>query len=297
MAEELDIYGDYDFGLGDDLEEIVHDVPVKKRSRPEEEEELMDEKTTKSLKINEDQKQGYQKIQTTLQAYQSHKQQQQQQHHHQQQHHQQQQLQHQIPTSLTQLRGISNQPTSSIYLGELHWYTTDKDVQEPLKKANLIEHLKEMTFFEYKMNGKSKGIVFLEFDNEEYASHAKDVFEKTEFDHKRVYALYTTSPNPFKHLPKESSNKSTRNIVNNTPPMPRLGNTTMNFPFNPSMPYFAAPPVPPNIRMYNEMMMRGNMRNNNNNNNNRGRNGPSYNQQSTGNSMYLNPAFFEQQQQ
>lgn len=30
---------------GDDLEEIVHDVPVKKRSRPEEEEEeLMDEK-------------------------------------------------------------------------------------------------------------------------------------------------------------------------------------------------------------------------------------------------------------
>ncbi|CEG77260.1 Putative 60S ribosomal protein L27 [Rhizopus microsporus] len=98
----------------------------------------------------------------------------------------------------------------------------------------------------------------------------------------------------------ESSNKSTRNIVNNTPPMPRLGNTTMNFPFNPSMPYFAAPPVPPNIRMYNEMMMRGNMRNNNNNNNNnnnRGRNGPSYNQQSTGNSMYLNPAFFEQQQQ
>jgi hypothetical protein len=82
--------------------------------------------------------------------------------------------------------------------------------------------------------------------------------------------------------------------------MPRLGNTTMNFPFNPNMPYFAAPPVPPNIRMYNEMMMRGNMRNNsnnNNNNNNRGRNGPSYNQQSTGNSMYLNPAFFEQQQQ
>ncbi|KAG1296703.1 hypothetical protein G6F61_003147 [Rhizopus arrhizus] len=258
MAEEdVDIYGDYDFSLGDDLGEIVHDVPMKKRSRSE---EPVDEKQTKSLKSNEDPIEASQKIQTTTQAYQSHKQQQQQQqnYHH---HHQQQQ----IPTSLTQLRGISNQPTNSIYLGEFHWYTTDKDVQEPLRKTNLIEHLKEMSFFEYKMNGKSKGIVFLEFSNEEYATYAKELFEKIEFDHKRVYALFTTAPNPFKHLPKESSSKPTRNIINNTANIPRLGNTPMNFAFNPSMPYFPTPPVPPNIRMYNEMMMRGGMRSNSNN--------------------------------
>ncbi|EIE77730.1 hypothetical protein RO3G_02434 [Rhizopus delemar RA 99-880] len=163
--EEVDIYGDYEFGLGDDLEEIVHDVPAKKRSRSDTE-EASDEKHVKSLRLNEDQNKASQKIQTTTQAYQNNRQ-------------QQQQQQQQIPTSLTQLRGISNQPTSSIYLGELHWYTTDKDIKSLLEKANLIDHLKELTFFEYKMNGKSKGIVFLEFDNEEYASHAKDIFERT----------------------------------------------------------------------------------------------------------------------
>ncbi|KAG1225917.1 hypothetical protein G6F35_003163 [Rhizopus arrhizus] len=248
--EEVDIYGDYEFGLGDDLEEIVHDVPAKKRSRSDTE-ETSDEKHVKSLRLNEDQNKASQKIQTTTQAYQNNRQQQ-----------QQQQQQQQIPTSLTQLRGISNQPTSSIYLGELHW---------------------------------SKGIVFLEFDNEEYASHAKDIFERTEFDNKRVYALFTTSSNPFRHLPKESNNKSTRNIVNNTANIPRMGNTTMNFAFNPSMPYFPTPAMPPNIRMYNEMMMRGNMRNNGRGG---GRNGTSFNnpQAGTGNSMYINPAFFEQQQ-
>ncbi|KAG0763674.1 hypothetical protein G6F57_006212 [Rhizopus arrhizus] len=280
--EEVDIYGDYEFGLGDDLEEIVHDVPAKKRSRSDTE-ETSDEKHVKSLRLNEDQNKASQKIQTTTQAYQNNRQQ------------QQQQQQQQIPTSLTQLRGISNQPTSSIYLGELHWYTTDKDIKSLLEKANLIDHLKELTFFEYKMNGKSKGIVFLEFDNEEYASHAKDIFERTEFDNKRVYALFTTSSNPFRHLPKESNNKSTRNIVNNTANIPRMGNTTMNFAFNPSMPYFPTPAMPPNIRMYNEMMMRGNMRNNGRGG---GRNGTSFNnpQAGTGNSMYINPAFFEQQQ-
>jgi hypothetical protein len=61
--EEVDIYGDYEFGLviktnqvektnyschlqGDDLEEIVHDVPAKKRSRSDTE-ETSDEKVIK----------------------------------------------------------------------------------------------------------------------------------------------------------------------------------------------------------------------------------------------------------
>ncbi|KAI9281077.1 hypothetical protein BY458DRAFT_430117 [Sporodiniella umbellata] len=161
--EEVDIYSDYDFNLGDDLEDIVQDVPFKKRSRSDNEENR-DEKLLKTPKHNEEQKPGSQKIQTTTQAYQVHR--------HQPQH-------QQVPTSLTQLRGISNQPTSSIYLGELHWYTTDNDVREPLKKAQLIEHLKELTFFENKMNGKSKGIVFLKFENEDHASHAKNIFERT----------------------------------------------------------------------------------------------------------------------
>ncbi|KAG1474119.1 hypothetical protein G6F56_000542 [Rhizopus delemar] len=265
--EEVDIYSDYDYGLGDDLEEIVHDVPFKKRSRPDNEDK--DEKPLKSCKHNEEQKQAYQN------------------HRHQPQH-------QQTPSSLTQLRGISNQPTNSIYLGELHWYTTEKDVREPLKKAHLIEYLKELTFFEYKMNGKSKGIVFLEFDNEDHASYAKEIYERTEFDHKRVYVLYTTAPNPFRHLPKESSSKATRNPTNNTSNIPRMGNTAMNFGFNPGMPYFPTPGVPPNMRMYNEMLMRGNMRSNSG----RGRNGANFNQSNnTGNSMYINPAFFDQQQQ
>ncbi|KAI8370111.1 hypothetical protein EDC96DRAFT_503098 [Choanephora cucurbitarum] len=163
MADEgeFDIYSDYDFGQADDiLDEIVNDNPTpKKRPRPTTK-EPSSEPSPKTPKIE---KEVPQRIQTTTQTYQPNS-----------------TDTKSLPYSITQLRGITTKPAPSIYLGELHWYTTDKDVKAPLEKANLITELKEMTFFEHKINGKSKGIVFFEFNSKDAAMQAKSIFEKVQ---------------------------------------------------------------------------------------------------------------------
>ncbi|KAI7903031.1 uncharacterized protein BX663DRAFT_58760 [Cokeromyces recurvatus] len=166
--EEFDIYGDYDFSQSDDiLDEITTEKPItsNKRTRTNDDKEEILEESVKNLKVprHEEQKDEVKKKEQKVQSaavYQNNN-------------------NVTIPQALTQLRGISTKPTQSIYLGELHWYTTDKIIKEPLKKANLLEQIKEMTFFEHKNNGKSKGIVFFEFTNKDYALQAKTIFDNT----------------------------------------------------------------------------------------------------------------------
>ncbi|KAL0096896.1 hypothetical protein J3Q64DRAFT_1710081, partial [Phycomyces blakesleeanus] len=81
------------------------------------------------------------------------------------------------PAALNSLRGLTMQPTNGLYIGDLAWYTTDENIKAPLLQAGLGGELKDLTFFEHKVNGKSKGIVFLEFTNPESASRAKSVLD------------------------------------------------------------------------------------------------------------------------
>ncbi|KAI8993518.1 hypothetical protein BDB01DRAFT_776547 [Pilobolus umbonatus] len=298
--EELDIYSDYN--TDDIFDEIVNDKPIKKRPRnklsnDEIKEEIDDtSRQSKVPRLNEQPKQTPQKIQTTTQAYQnspsSHS-------------------RTKLPSALTQLRGISTTPTTNIYLGELHWYTTDEEVRAPLVKADIIDQLREMTFYEHKVNGKSKGIVYLEFTTADYATQAKDIYDHTEFDQKRVYAVYTNIANPFKHLPKETPSKPSRNTPSNnnnnnirmTPMMPNVNTYSMmnNTGFNSgfAMPPYGFPNMNRNNYMFNDMMnmppagrgvrMRGNTNTNGQFNSRMNRGG--------NNGMYINPAFFDQQKQ
>lgn len=81
-----------------------------------------------------------------------------------------------LPQAMTSLRGIVTHPTTAFYLGELAWvnnssclikrydfsfqslqYVNDEDVKAPLVQKELDSELKELTFFEQKVNGKSRG--------------------------------------------------------------------------------------------------------------------------------------------
>ena len=54
-------------------------------------------------------------------------------------------------------RPIDNGATSALLVSELHWYTTEDDIRGWINQAGCEDELKEITFSEHKVNGKSKG--------------------------------------------------------------------------------------------------------------------------------------------
>jgi len=56
-------------------------------------------------------------------------------------------------------RVIDAGATTALLISELHWWNTDDDVRGWVNQAQVEDELKEITFSEHKVNGKSKGQV------------------------------------------------------------------------------------------------------------------------------------------
>lgn len=56
-------------------------------------------------------------------------------------------------------RPIDPGATTALMISELHWWTTEDDIRGWINEAGAEEELKELTFSEHKVNGKSKGLV------------------------------------------------------------------------------------------------------------------------------------------
>lgn len=56
-------------------------------------------------------------------------------------------------------RPIDPGATTAILISELHWWNTDDDVRGWINQAQVEDELKDITFSEHKVNGKSKGYV------------------------------------------------------------------------------------------------------------------------------------------
>jgi hypothetical protein len=69
--------------------------------------------------------------------------------------------------------------TAALKLAELSWWTTEEDLREFCASAGVEANLKELTFGEHKINAKSRGEAFLEFDSPSAASAVKHVIEKS----------------------------------------------------------------------------------------------------------------------
>ncbi|KAG2172903.1 hypothetical protein INT43_000253 [Umbelopsis isabellina] len=141
-------------------------------------------------------------------------------------------------TSMSQLRGRESNPTNALYVGELDWWVTDEDLKEPIMNVGIGAELREITFYEHKVNGKSRGIAFLQFTTEEASTRAKAALEQNEFSGKLPVVTFTSAQNPFKHTPKEPVPKAQRmqgHQMMGRPPMNANAQMMPNTGFNPMM--------------------------------------------------------------
>ena len=54
-------------------------------------------------------------------------------------------------------RPVDPTATTAIMMSEINWWTTDDDIRGWLRDAKCEEDIKDLTFSEHKVNGKSKG--------------------------------------------------------------------------------------------------------------------------------------------
>ncbi|KAI1392581.1 uncharacterized protein F4822DRAFT_425783 [Hypoxylon trugodes] len=105
-------------------------------------------------------------------------------------------------------RPIDPGATSALLLSELQWWTTDNDIRNWIRGASCEDEMKDITFSEHKVNGKSKGQAYVEFLSQQAATAVKRQVETMDSNQpggKKITVIYTShTTNPFKTLPKDA---------------------------------------------------------------------------------------------
>lgn len=107
-------------------------------------------------------------------------------------------------------RPVDPGATAAIMISDLNWWTTDDDVRGWLRRAGCEGEVKELTFSEHKVNGKSKGQAYVEFQSRQAATAAKRYIDQIAADmpqmaQKRMSTSYwNPGVNPFRTLPKDA---------------------------------------------------------------------------------------------
>jgi hypothetical protein len=85
-----------------------------------------------------------------------------------------------MPSQPNSLPNSATEPGAmpALRLAELHWWTTEEDVRAFCARAGVEGELREITFGEHKINGKSRGEAYLEFASPRAASATKAEIER-----------------------------------------------------------------------------------------------------------------------
>ncbi|KAI1328629.1 hypothetical protein F5Y16DRAFT_398081 [Xylariaceae sp. FL0255] len=111
-------------------------------------------------------------------------------------------------------RPVDPGATNCLLLSELNWWTTDDDIRLWVRQASCEEELKDITYSEHKVNGKSKGQAYLEFRSQQAATAAKYSIEApapegSQHSAKKHTVIYSSpTNNPFRTLPKDAPARS-----------------------------------------------------------------------------------------
>ncbi|KAJ5114765.1 hypothetical protein NUU61_000524 [Penicillium alfredii] len=121
--------------------------------------------------------------------------------------------------------------TTALLLSDLFWWTTDDDIRGWVNQAQCEDELKDVTFSEHKVNGKSKGQAFVEFTTPQAATSTKHQIEANGATGRKYMVNYTNPhTNPFRTLPKDTPMRKDGNRGFNTG-----ANQNMNFGMNNNM--------------------------------------------------------------
>ncbi|GHJ87742.1 hypothetical protein NliqN6_4144 [Naganishia liquefaciens] len=101
------------------------------------------------------------------------------------------------------------QPNDCVLLDGLNWWTTDEDIVAAAAQANVPIDIRDVTFAEHKINGKSRGQAFVECHDQDGARRLREWFNGREFQGKQITTVLGSSitGNPYKLIPKEPNSK------------------------------------------------------------------------------------------
>ncbi|KAK4102156.1 hypothetical protein N658DRAFT_424080 [Parathielavia hyrcaniae] len=132
-------------------------------------------------------------------------------------------------------RPVDPGATTALMVSELNWWNTDDDIRGWVCRAGCESELKDITFSEHKINGKSKGQAYIEFTSQQAATATKHRIDALNSEHnqpgqKRHTVIYSSpTHNPFRTLPKDAPNRAAKDGQGRAAPGPVYNDRGGNF--------------------------------------------------------------------
>ncbi|CAI4218291.1 unnamed protein product [Parascedosporium putredinis] len=130
-------------------------------------------------------------------------------------------------------RPVDPGATAALMLSDLNWWMTDDGIRAYAREVHCEDELKDVTFSEHKVNGKSKGQAYVEFTSQQAATAVKrfvdTINETAESSFKKLAVTYSMpGVNPFRTLPKDAPARAGKDNQNRTPSGPNFNDNQNN---------------------------------------------------------------------